>query len=1077
MSSSPSPGSSHSAPTIPAKRKWTSKMMKTWVATDPSLTEPVVHHGDKKAAARLERKKKQRIDHEAAKLAPPTHRLIYPPNHARAPPPQPKLDLDGLFSFFDDNEGTKDEPDTITAGAQNVATPATHQDEVHGSHSIADGADMTPDDAGPSENADLRKEGHVPQGGDRTAAQADTCGGHPPLGSHQVHRGENDNRDWNTQLSGIVRPASAPPYNAASYTFNATSDNDATTGRAMIGDRSSPSRSSFSAGAPLTSSTFTRRDIDIRMREKAVNSREDFVHERKAAVDKREQEVNRREVTMKTREASVNKREHTVHKREVAIDNREAAVDNREAAVNNREDAADKRDEAVRIREDSVAMRAHASELRLNDIERREAEAAALQHTLGDREVALAKREVHLNMRANDLDKRMNELDTRHNELINRADDLAMREEALTRLEGDMKIRCEDLEKRLQAVAHREVLSAERHDALEKREEATATREEDITRREEALRKGLEALTLRKDAHVGHDIPVPHMEGKGDGAESFNVGWRKFGPQGRDIILWPTNLVTTTPFVPDVRRGKRGRNKLKWDCTYVKTVARTFKSSRDRPDLCVHATFTTREAAFKLIAECTANGKPLVFDNFPDSVAWAQACTSVDDDPFMNPLTWSIDRLEGVVGANVLTPRDFQDAPLREKNPLAPYATATLLDFHAWLKMPDKVRCILDLTCGFPQRDNVTDRIADNVIETISSTPGNRYSGHFNVAADIMKTLDWFLLHTAGFLTFGHIDASGMATSAEIRGGGLKEWFIFVATNMPKPQPGDTRLQRRRVHARLILRVLELIQAASTDSLEAPKSVHGVAPDWQVDGCIIELRPGMKYYQPAGTVHGAFTPVPTAAAGKHYFTYDDLHRMEVSRRVQIAKDGVTNHNHNCGVQLMLISMAAALPIRSTTGQVFYRKPMIAMALMLVRPKDYIKEAEAPEQLSGDDDKETKAKNAERLAEYTMTERLRSDTWAEEGTAFDRLAYTVATTILIACKTKYPGDSRAKAPGPEYILEGERWDDPGPPLDVRGLMDDLRVKHVDEVTKRFAPSDSEPDSEAESDSESDLTDLD
>ena len=102
----------------------------------------------------------------------------------------------------------------LSAGTQNVATPTIHQDEVHGSRSIADGADMTPDDAGGSENAgkslfsitekqvhrdvilyvDLRKSGHVPQGGDRTAAQADTCGGHPPLGSHQVDRRENDHR-------------------------------------------------------------------------------------------------------------------------------------------------------------------------------------------------------------------------------------------------------------------------------------------------------------------------------------------------------------------------------------------------------------------------------------------------------------------------------------------------------------------------------------------------------------------------------------------------------------------------------------------------------------------------------------------------------------------------------------------------------------------------------------------------------------------------------------------------------------------------------------------------------------------
>ena len=42
--------------------------------------------------------------------------------------------------------------------------------------------------------------------------------------------------------------------------------------------------------------------------------------------------------------------------------------------------------------------------------------------------------------------------------------------------------------------------------------------------------------------------------------------------------------------------------------------------------------------------------------------------------------------------------------------------------------------------------------------------------------------------------------------------------------------------------------------------------------------------------------------------------------MEVSRRVQRTKKSVTNHDHTCGVQLMLITMAAALPIRATTGQ-------------------------------------------------------------------------------------------------------------------------------------------------------------
>ncbi|KAL1749830.1 hypothetical protein FB107DRAFT_188388, partial [Schizophyllum commune] len=558
----------------------------------------------------------------------------------------------------------------------------------------------------------------------------------------------------------------------------------------------------------------------------------------------------------------------------------------------------------------------------------------------------------------------------------------------------------------------------------------------------------------------------------------FNDGWKRFGPQGRDIsgygprfpdaptVQWPTGLVTSTPFLPDVRRGKRGRNMLKWDQTYVESVARKFKSSRDRPDLCVHAEFTTLKAAFKLIDECNAHGKPLVFDNFPDSMKWAHSATAIDDDPYMDPMTWSADRVSGVVGANLDTPRDFQDARLREIKPMHPYVTATLREFHTWLKMPGKVRCILDLTCGFRQSDDVTDKMADNVIESFSSTFGNMYAGHFEITADMIKTLDWFLLHTSGFLTFGHIDASGMATSAEIRGAGLKEWIVFSSTNMPKPKAGDSRQERRRMQARLVQRIRNLIAAASRDDLSPPNRTSGDG-DWDVDGCIIELRPGMKYYQPAGTVHAAYTPIPTAAAGKHFFTYNDLHRMEVSRRVQRTKKSVTNHDHTCGVQLMLITMAAALPIRATTGQVFFRKPMIAMALMLTRPHDYIEEPASLDDEFAED--EANMQSTPGTAEYRMTQRLRSKHWADKGTAFDRLAYTVAMRILLACKAKYVGDKEPKVPGCEYIFEGDSWDNPGPPLDIRGLTDDLRTTHVDEIISQGEGS------EGEDVSDSDLSD--
>lgn len=43
---------------MPQKRKYTSKITKTWVATDPSATAPVVVHADPKAADRAARKKR-----------------------------------------------------------------------------------------------------------------------------------------------------------------------------------------------------------------------------------------------------------------------------------------------------------------------------------------------------------------------------------------------------------------------------------------------------------------------------------------------------------------------------------------------------------------------------------------------------------------------------------------------------------------------------------------------------------------------------------------------------------------------------------------------------------------------------------------------------------------------------------------------------------------------------------------------------------------------------------------------------------------------------------------------------------
>ncbi|KAI5887834.1 uncharacterized protein SCHCODRAFT_02514241 [Schizophyllum commune H4-8] len=144
--------------------------------------------------------------------------------------------------------------------------------------------------------------------------------------------------------------------------------------------------------------------------------------------------------------------------------------------------------------------------------------------------------------------------------------------------------------------------------------------------------------------------------------------------------------------------------------------------------------------------------------------------------------------------------------------------------------------------------------------------------------------------------------------------------------------------------------------------------------------------------------------------------------------------------------------------------------MIALALMLTRPADYIAPIEPLHDLSGireeqqeDEDEEQfkerrKAKerlrreNQERRDEVEMTERLRSKRWADNGSAFERLAYMVAVRILHACAGRYKDDEKVELPGPEYIMEGARWDDPGLPLELGMYLKELLETHVDILWK-------------------------
>ncbi|KAL1662561.1 hypothetical protein GGF50DRAFT_58764 [Schizophyllum commune] len=145
--------------------------------------------------------------------------------------------------------------------------------------------------------------------------------------------------------------------------------------------------------------------------------------------------------------------------------------------------------------------------------------------------------------------------------------------------------------------------------------------------------------------------------------------------------------------------------------------------------------------------------------------------------------------------------------------------------------------------------------------------------------------------------------------------------------------------------------------------------------------------------------------------------------------------------------------------------------MIALALMLTRPADYIAPIKPLHDLSGiqeeqqeDEDEEQfqarrkaeerlRRENQERRDEVEMTERLRSKRWADNGTAFERLAYMVAVRILHACAGSYKDDEKIELPGPEYIMEGAHWDDPGPPQELGMYLKEFLETHVDILWKK------------------------
>lgn len=131
--------------------------------------------------------------------------------------------------------------------------------------------------------------------------------------------------------------------------------------------------------------------------------------------------------------------------------------------------------------------------------------------------------------------------------------------------------------------------------------------------------------------------------------------------------------------------------------------------------------------------------------------------------------------------------------------------------------------------------------------------------------------------------------------------------------------------------------------------------------------------------QVPGQWHMVYTPEEAVTTGGHLLTFDTLHLTEQARHFDHICEGLTNQDHE-GTFPTLVRMMLAYPhmkdrgtpcssleIHTNTDRemtlVFYKKPLVAHSLMILKRTDYIpKGVKLPSQGKGTTDDITNAKN-------------------------------------------------------------------------------------------------------------------
>ncbi|TRM55526.1 hypothetical protein BD626DRAFT_542389 [Schizophyllum amplum] len=514
-----------------------------------------------------------------------------------------------------------------------------------------------------------------------------------------------------------------------------------------------------------------------------------------------------------------------------------------------------------------------------------------------------------------------------------------------------------------------------------------SSRTEFVTLDEQALkRRESKRISGCADADVAVESTDPPLP--------VDLTARVGGVMGRrHPLFWKSiNVLTVSPYLSGGGgdKEKRDGNVLQEDVEILETACQ-LPSSHECPDMVAHLSYAsaTRADVVADVRERMGRGQVVVLDDAPPLVEYDGAGDPTGDIRF-----WT-----NTLKCNGAVKREFQDGRRMANDQPYVYSKATLREFCQSITQTGQITALMDIKPGVHFVDPIVEGLADGHQEVRSPSFSASLQSYTMYPAAEQASENWCLAHKAGFLTPAHHDAFGLATSIETVGNGHKMWVLLRFED-----PEGSALTRPEILRRGELTVSNTCGEGASHSKLKIKDTP-----FAVKACVVWAKAGRRILQPPGQAHMVFTPVNCTTLGKQFMCYNIMHLTEYARSLDVQTKGAGTNQALDVMQHMIIHMAAALPARIAQGEKFRCKPLIGLCLMVVNPQLYISPLWAREY------------QGEALA---FVKRLRKgpNKWVISLT--DMLALAAAERVLDRLA------SEGFDVGPDYILQGSSWRDPG-----------------------------------------------